>query len=84
MSPSMMIEPAMPPKTWLVHRAVQVRVIPVETGGMVGWDLVLVLEALASLDGEEDVVRVALGGDVEPVHVEIRVARHCVLGGLGM
>ena len=61
------------------HRAVQVRVVPVETGRVVGRDLVLVLEALASLDGEEDVVRVVGGGDVQSVDVEVRVARRPVL-----
>ena len=47
---------------------------------MVGRELVLVLEALAGRDAEEDVVRVAGRGDVESVRVEVRVARARVLG----
>jgi hypothetical protein len=68
----------------VVRGAVQVRVVVVDAGGMVGRDLVLVLEALAGLDGEEDVVGVALGGDVEPVGVEVRVAGGRVLGTGGV
>ena len=55
------------------------RVIVVDARRMVGRDLVLVLEALAGHDAEEDVVGVVGGGDVEPVHVEVRVARGLVL-----
>src|SRR5215212_11871624 len=58
----------------------QVRVIVLYAGRMVGRELELVLEALAGRDAQEDVVRVALGRDVEPVRVEVRVAGGRVLG----
>jgi len=49
-----------------------VRVIPVGSGGVVGRDLILVIERLARHDMHEDVVAVVARRDVKTVDVQIR------------
>jgi hypothetical protein len=50
---------------------VRVRVIPVQAGRVVEREVELVVEALTDSDVHEDVVRIALRRDVEPVGMEV-------------
>jgi len=47
-------------------------VVPERAGGVNGGELVVIVEALAGVDGHERVVAVTHRGDVQPVHVQVR------------